>query len=107
MRKEFGKLVRDRIPEIIEGKGEKTFTKTLEGEEYVSALKEKLIEEAKEVQGTKDRPEVLEELADLLEVAMALMQVHRISLMEVEGVRRKKRQEKGGFDKKIYLEATE
>ncbi|MBP6869105.1 MAG: nucleoside triphosphate pyrophosphohydrolase [Candidatus Pacebacteria bacterium] len=107
MRKEFGKLVRDRIPEIIESKGEKVFIKTLEREEYVGALKEKLIEEAKEVQGTKDRPEVLEELADLLEVAMALMQVHRISFMEVEGVRRKKRQEKGGFDKKIYLEATE
>lgn len=107
MRKEFGKLVRDRIPEIIESKGEKTLTKILEGEEYVSALKEKLIEEAKEVQGTNERSEVLEELADLLEVAMALMQEHRISLMEVEDVRRKKRQEKGGFDKKIYLEATE
>jgi predicted house-cleaning noncanonical NTP pyrophosphatase (MazG superfamily) len=107
MRKEFGKLVRDRIPAIIESKGEKALTRILEGDEYVLALKEKLIEEAREVEGTKERSEVLEELADLLEVSMALMQVHRISLMEVEGVRRKKRQEKGGFDKKIFLEATE
>lgn len=107
MRKEFGKLVRDRIPEIIEGKGEQAFVRILEGPEFREALLQKLVEEAEEARSAGTSEDLLAELADLLEVARALCEEHGLSLAQVEQARVKKKQERGGFEKRTYLEATE
>lgn len=62
------KLVRDKIPEIIEKSGKKAITRTLTQEEYLMELDRKLNEECAEYQADKS----LEELADMLEVMYAI-----------------------------------
>ena len=44
----YNKLVRDKIPEIIEGNGEKPVTRILNDEEYLKELNTKLQEEVNE-----------------------------------------------------------
>lgn len=44
-----GKLVRDRIPELIAAEGRKPIVKTLEGEAFLAALYDKLAEEHDEL----------------------------------------------------------
>ena len=46
MKKEFNKLVRDKISEIIEENDEYSLTRTLNDKEYEKALYDKLLEEA-------------------------------------------------------------
>lgn len=69
---------------------------------YVECLKDKLIEEACEVKETKNLCEIKEKLADILEVVHALCLSHDLSFQDIENIRIKKKQEKGGFEKRIY-----
>lgn len=96
------KLVRDRIPEIIEASGQACEWRTLSDEEYLACLDEKLNEELEEYQEDKS----MEELADLLEVLMAVAEA-RASFAEVEAIRRAKAEKRGGFAKRIFLCTTE
>ena len=99
----YTKLVRDKIIDIIKSNGENPKYHTLTDEEYLVELHKKLFEEANEFV-EEDSPE---ELADLLEVLYSIAKVKNISLEEVEKIRLKKREKRGGFDKKIYLEDVE
>lgn len=96
------KLVRDRIPEIIEECGRKCGWEVLSDEEYLRRLDEKLQEELDEYMEDKS----LEELADLLEVLMAVAEA-RGSFAEVERIRLKKREKRGGFEKRILLKSAD
>ncbi|WP_121640838.1 nucleoside triphosphate pyrophosphohydrolase [Virgibacillus sp. Bac330] len=99
----FHKLVRDKIPEIIESKGQKAITTTLHTEEYLVELKKKMLEEWDEYLQAADDASALEELADLLEVIHALAKMHGASLQTVETLRKKKCEERGGFDRRVFL----
>ena len=99
----YGKLVRDRIIDIIRSNGENPIYHTLSDEEYLKELHKKLFEEANEFVEA-DAPE---ELADLLEVVYAIAKHKNISMEEVEKERVKKREKRGGFEDKIYLETVE
>ena len=68
MAKTYHKLVRDKIPEIIESDGKKCVTRALSQEEYLKELRRKLDEEVQEYHESGDH----EELADILEVVYAL-----------------------------------
>ena len=81
--KTFYKLVRDRIPEIIEADGKTCVCETLSDKEYIRLLNEKLSEELAEYQESKS----LEELADLLEVMQAVVRARGWTLDELEQVR--------------------
>lgn len=96
------KLVRDRIPEIIEASGRRCEWEVLSEEEYLTRLDEKLQEELAEYLADKS----LEELADLLEVLMAVAEA-RGSMAEVEAIRVAKKAERGGFEKCILLKSTD
>lgn len=96
------KLVRDRIPEIIENSGRKCEWEILSDEEYLMRLDEKLQEELAEYLEDKS----LEELADLLEVLMAVAEA-RGSMAQVEAIRVAKKAKRGGFEKRILLKATD
>ena len=103
MERVYNKLVRDNIPEIISNKGETPVTRILNDDEYKKSLEEKLFEEYKEViEGAGD--DRLEELADLLEVAKSLAESENSSLEQIIELANKKREKRGGFDKKIFLE---
>ncbi len=106
MKKEFNKLVRDKIPELIEEKGEYSLTRTLNEKEYEKALYDKLLEEASEVINTNKKEETEEELADLLEVVRAIADFKNIDVSDVEKLRISKKKKRGGFYKRIYLEST-
>ena len=77
--KSYHKLVRDRIPEIIEADGKTCICKTLSDEDYLHLLDEKLNEELAEYQESKS----LEELADLLEVMWAVVKARGWTLEDL------------------------
>lgn len=96
----YHKLVRDRIPEIVEQSGKTCVCSVLSNEDYLKMLDEKLNEELAEYQESKS----MEELADLLEVVRAVALARGSSPEEVEEIRRMKAGLRGGFAKKILLE---
>lgn len=93
----YNKLVRDGIPEILDGKGVSYEKRIASDEEYKTELIKKLAEEAAEL-AVAGNPE---ELADVIEVVEALKRLPEYS--EVENIRRKKAEAKGTFDKRIIL----
>ena len=104
MTKKYNKLVRDRIPEIIEKSGKKCKTEILTDEDYLKMIDTKLDEELAEYH----RDQSIEELADLMEVIRAAAIARGYTLDELEAIRAKKEEERGGFKEKILLlEVTE
>ena len=97
--KTYNKLVRDRIPEIIEASGAACRTEILSDEKYLEMIDAKLDEELAEYH--KDQN--VEELADLLEVIRAATLARGYSLDELEAVRANKYDKRGGFEQKILL----
>lgn len=98
----YNKLVRDRIPEIIEKSGNKCVIEILSDEEYIELLDKKLDEELAEYHKDKN----IEELADLIEVIYACAQARGFSLEDLENVRTDKTDKRGAFKKKILLKET-
>jgi predicted house-cleaning noncanonical NTP pyrophosphatase (MazG superfamily) len=103
MRLDYHKLVRDGIPRIIEAGGGQPVTRVLDQAGYLVALRVKLMEEAEEAQAAPDR-QLRSELADVLEVLRALTAAYRMSWEDVEAEAARKRDERGGFDQRIFLE---
>lgn len=99
----YNKLVRDRIPEIIENDHKTCVTRTLNDEEYLKCLKSKLLEECHEVIDAEGE-DIKKEIADVLE---ALENTLHIDHQEVLSIKQKKAHSNGAFDKKIYLEYVE
>ena len=95
----YRKLVRDRIPEIIESSGKSCTTEILSAEDYLRMIDAKLDEELTEYH--KDQN--IEELADLLEVIRAAAIARGYTIEELERVRAEKAAKRGGFEKKILL----
>lgn len=105
-RKIFNKLVRDKIPELLDKNGGETETKILDDEEYIKCLYEKLKEECAEVIGATSRGDLIEELADLSEVILSLTKAKNIDMEEIESTRIEKREKRGGFGSKIFLKSS-
>lgn len=99
----YNKLVRDRIPEIINNDGKNCTTKILDDETYVKELKKKVHEELKEYEEASSDEEAVEELADILELIYALVKTHGASVDELEEIRKDKAEKRGGFNDKIFL----
>ena len=96
------KLVRDKIPQIIEQSGKICVTRILSDEEYAAALNAKLQEELNEYLADGS----MEELADLLEVMMAAAKARGHDFSEVEAIRQDKAEKRGRFNDRIYLESV-
>lgn len=97
--KVYNKLVRDKIPEIIEADGKSCKTKILSDEEYLKMIDAKLDEELAEYH--KDQN--IEELADLMEVIYAATEARGYSMEQLEAVRLDKVEKRGAFKEKILL----
>jgi predicted house-cleaning noncanonical NTP pyrophosphatase (MazG superfamily) len=100
--KVFNKLVRDKIPEIIEQKGEVATYETLTTEDFKAAVADKLVEEALEFKGDPS----IEELADVFEVLDAILKAYKIKRSAVVDHQRRKRVARGGFEKRVFLRST-
>jgi len=102
----YRKLVRDRIPEIIEDEGKKAVKTTLQKAEREYFLRLKLLEEAHELFRAKDSDEFAKEAADVLEVIMALADHHSVPMARVEETRIKRAKARGAFKDNVYLHAV-
>lgn len=106
MRKKYNKLVRDRIPEIILSNGINCEVVTLSETEYRQAIRQKLMEEAQEAAEANEES-LISELADLYEVMDAVMAAYEIKRELVIAEQLRRRNERGGFEKKLQLLWTE
>lgn len=98
----YNKLVRDKIPEIIAKNNATPITHIADDLEYWDKLKEKLTEEVNEFFAD----ESIEELADIMEVLLAINTHKGFTSEEIEKKRQDKKTKRGGFLKKIILEGT-
>lgn len=103
----FDKLVRDGIPGVIVSKGERPVYRTLAAAEFPDALRDKLREEMAELLAARNPEEVTSELADVLEVLMAIANNQGLRWEEIETARQKKRADRGGFEQRVFLEKVE
>ncbi|AXF56905.1 nucleoside triphosphate pyrophosphohydrolase [Salicibibacter kimchii] len=100
----YHKLVRDKIPEMIENQGRKVTTRILDEKAYHRELRAKLQEEVNEYLHADSSVQSIEELADVLEVIHHLAEGHDASFDDVEKVRKEKEETRGGFQERILLE---
>ena len=93
------KIVRDLIPDIISASGRTPVYDVVPTEEAIKGLEDKLSEELNEYLADHS----LEELADLLEVMHGILYHKGISWEQLEQVRLQKREERGGFEQRLFL----
>ena len=96
----YNKLVRDKIPKIINDDNRKAVTRILNDEEYLNELNKKLKEEVKEYFEDNN----VEELADIVEVIYGILNAKNVKLQEFENIRQSKVDKRGDFQEKIFLE---
>lgn len=97
--KKYNKLIRDKIPEIIESTGNTCKIEVLNGTDYLTFLENKLEEELVEY---KEEGKI-EELIDIIEVIYAISQARGYSVDDLEKARMAKLEKNGGFVKKLRL----
>ncbi|WP_010500111.1 nucleoside triphosphate pyrophosphohydrolase [Paenibacillus elgii] len=102
----YNKLVRDKIPQIIEASGKQAEIRVLADAEYKRMLNIKLQEEFDEfIEAGED--EQITELANLVEIVYAILEHKGISIEEFERVRQEKKEKRGGFGDRILLVKVE
>jgi len=97
--KVYNKLIRDKIPQIIEDNGKKAIIEKVSGQEYLDLLNAKLEKELQEYLDSQS----IEELADLVEVVYAILDCKGVSQQEFEDIRKQKVEERGAFRDKLLL----
>ena len=95
----YDKLVRDKIPSIIEASGKTAVTDRIPPENMPAALDRKLQEEVKEYLESHS----VEEMTDLLEVLHGIAFHAGIDWSRIEAERLRKKEERSGFEKRIRL----
>lgn len=101
--KEYNKLVRDKIIDIIEADGRKAEYRILDNVEFRNELNKKLQEEVHEYLEDNN----VEELADIVEVIYGILNSMDVSIDDFEKIRLAKKEKRGAFDKKIFLAKSE
>jgi predicted house-cleaning noncanonical NTP pyrophosphatase (MazG superfamily) len=99
----YNRLVRDKIPELLEQAGKKGTFRLLDEKEYASELKKKLSEGVKEYRETECDSDAAEQLSCLLEIIDALISVHKRSPGELEKIREEKARKYGKFQQRLFL----
>lgn len=106
LRFRVGKLIRDGLPAMMRAQGLEVFDHRMDDAAYRRALRHKLVEEAQEVEAAS-AGELVEELADVLEVVMALAAAEGFDMAQIEAARLAKRAQRGGFDGRVFNAAVE
>lgn len=99
----FNKLVRDKIPDIIAARGSYADFVIVSPGEAAEYLAAKLSEEAAEYAESRE----LEELADVIEVVRGILHHRGVAWDELEQVRARKYDERGGFEAGILLKGVD
>ncbi|MBU2029438.1 MAG: nucleoside triphosphate pyrophosphohydrolase [Alphaproteobacteria bacterium] len=91
---------------MMRAQGLEVFDHRMDAAAYRLALRHKLVEEAQEVEAAS-AGELVEELADVLEVVMALAAAEGFDMAQIEAARLAKRAQRGGFDGRVFNAAVE
>lgn len=97
------KLVRDLVPAQLAAKGVAAQVSRYDDAAYLEALRAKLVEESVEYYAARDDRDAVAELADVLEVVLALAAVHGADGAALEGARQAKLASRGGFTERFRL----
>lgn len=100
----MGKLVRDKIPQIIKNSGRTPSTRVMETDEYRRELYRKVGEEFREYRQAETTLDKAEEMADILTVLKAITELDAVFVDDVTRIAKEKSMEKGEFTEKIYLD---
>lgn len=106
-KREFNKLVRDKIPHRIHQGGESVRFARLAGDELLQVLRVKLVEEAYEALDASDQSAIVDELADVEEVINGILKQLKVSRRELTDRQRSKSSKAGRFDDGIVLLDTQ
>ena len=97
--KEYDKLVRDKIPQIIERSGSECEIEQVDDKTALEYLYKKLMEETSELLMDKN----IEEVIDVIDVALAIGKLYGFNIEDIMWLRETKVREKGGFEDNIIL----
>lgn len=100
----FDKLIRDKAHQKMLEAGVEMNLKKLSEEETLSYYKKKIVEEAEEVRDANTTEELIEEMADCLEVIRSMAKFIGTDFDEIENIRKVKKEHKGSFDNHIIVE---
>ena len=104
-RKIYNKLIRDKISEIIKADKRNPKIRVMDEEEYRQELFNKAVEEAKELMKTNGKTkEMIKEIGDVYEVIDTIIKTYDLNKDEIKEMQNKRRSERGGFEKKLFLE---
>ncbi len=99
----FEKLVRDRIPFLMQESGTEPEFRIARAREIASLMRQKIWEELDELMRARKREKIIEESADVLETVEAYCALHGITMDEVMRAKKQKLKEKGGFEKRFVV----
>ena len=99
---QYHKLVRDKIIDSIEAKGEIAVWHIAIEEEYREKLTAKLIEEVNEFSEAPSQ----EEMADIFEVITGILTDRGWTIEDIVAVQKEKREKRGGFERRIILDES-
>jgi len=102
----YNKLVRDKIPEIIEANGSVAEIKTLSREELLGHLKRKILEEGQELVESEKLEDTKKEMADVLEIIRSLAEELDVPMSDIEGLMNDRAEKRGRFKNRTYLVRT-
>lgn len=105
-RKIYKKLIRDKIPEIIKASGAYPEIKVLNKADFRKELKKKIVEEAIELENSENKKELMNELADMIELLDEIILENRIDKSKLSKIKKQKKLLRGGFKNKIFLEGV-
>jgi predicted house-cleaning noncanonical NTP pyrophosphatase (MazG superfamily) len=101
----LNKLVRDNIIEHQQQTGQNPVYRQLDPKEHVSALADKVIEEAQEIP-VDNKEEAIKEIADVQQVLDDLKASLAISDADVARAQKARHAKVGGFSKGMYVESV-
>jgi predicted house-cleaning noncanonical NTP pyrophosphatase (MazG superfamily) len=99
----YRKLIRDKIPEKMTRVGAAFEIRKLGKKEFEKELLKKVGEEASGLLKAKNKKDLIEELADILDAVNEIRRFKKIKTGEIQEVQRESARKKGGFRKRIYL----
>ena len=101
------KLWRDKAVDLMNALKSIIHWQRLTDAEYDYQLRQKLLEESKEVCAANSKQELMHELADVLEIIESISSANEISLEDVRAIQFLKREERGGFEGRKFVTIAE
>lgn len=99
----YHKLIREKIPAAIDRVGAAYKIRKLGKKEFEKELLKKVGEEASGLLAAKNKKEIIEELADVLDVVEEVRRHWKIKPSCLRSAQKENALKKGGFKKRIYL----